>query len=374
MQRVALSWLVFELTGSALFVALSYSLPQVSFALLGPFVGALADRVNRKYLLISAVSMMVIGMVGLSLLVYTTSEAIWPVISIAMALGVAMSTYFLCVQVLVLDVVEREDAMNGLSLWWVGMRAVSAIGAVISGVVIDRTGTWPAFMAAAVLFGLAILAISLMRHRPKPRVVRPLAVLPEIKAGFNHIFQARELAVLLLVVLVVEAFAWGTPSLLAIFASDRVFDVGATGLGVLSAAFSLGGMFGAAILANFGDFRQKGVGLFFVALIASIFLVGFSQAPWFPLATVLLAGLGAALAAFDTLNTVLIQGNVADEMRGRALGALQIPVGIAPAGPLLMGFLAGFLGVQAAVSLGAAVVFVVALGVWLIVPKVRRLE
>ena len=374
MQRVAVSWLVWELTHSALFVALSFSLPQVSFVLLGPFVGAVADKINRKFLIIGAQVMMCVGNAGLAVLVYTGSETTWLVILIAMGLGVAMSTYFLSVQAMVFDIVDRKDAMNGLSLWFVGMRAISAVGAIAGGFIIDWVGIWPAFMTASIVYVLAAGTMMLIRHRPKPRTGPTVSVLSDLKDGLRHILGSRELAALLVLTTIAEAFGWGTPSLLAIFASDRVFDVGPRGLGFLNAAFAIGGMVGAAGLAAVGDFRRKGAALAVALVMTAVALAAFSQVPWFALAMVLLIALGAVLAVYDTVNTVLIQGNVGEEMRGRALGAIQIAIGLGPVGPLLMGFAAGFVGVQTAVGMGAAIVLVGAMAVSMAAPGVRRME
>ncbi|MBM3944207.1 MAG: MFS transporter [SAR202 cluster bacterium] len=372
MQRVAISWLVLELTDSPFMVALSFSLPQIPYVLIGPFVGAVADRVNRKYMLIGAQVVMCAGTGGLAALVYTESGTVWLVIGIAVVLGVAMSVNFLSMQALVFDIVEPQDRMNGLSLWFVGMRAISAVGALLGGEIIERTGIWPAFMASSIVYALSGITFTLMRYRSKLRTGPVASVMENLKAGLRHMLGSRELASLLLLAAVAEAFGWGIPSLLAIFASDAVYDVGPRGLGILSAAFAFGGMVGSAALAFARDFKRRGLGLTVALAVTSVTLAGFSQAPWFVLAVVLLAALGVVLAAYDTFSTLLVQANVPEGMRGRAFGALQIASGVGPVGPLMMGFMAGFMGVQTAVGAGAAVVLAVA--VLVAAPRVRRME
>ena len=374
MQRIAISWFVLELTDSPLLVALAYSLPQVPYVVLGPFMGAVADRVNRKLMLVGAQAVTCIGTAVLAVLVATDTDAVWLVMFIAVLLGMALSVNFLSVQTIIYDVVGPKDAMNGLSLWFVGIRAVGAAGVLLGGEIIERVGIWPAFVVSSAVYILAGFVFSLLHYKSRTSLEPGISVMENLKLGMRYMLGSRELTGLLVLAAAAEAFGWGVVSLFAIFASDDVFDVGPRGLGIMTAAFAVGGVVGSAALASVRDVGRKGMVLTLALAASAVMLAGFSQADWFALSVVLLAGLGMTLAAYDTLSMLLIQTHVPEGMRGRAIGALQMTSGVGPVGPLMMGAVAGGIGVQTAVGIGAGAILAVGAAVSVVAPKVRAMR
>ncbi|MBM3947961.1 MAG: MFS transporter [SAR202 cluster bacterium] len=374
MQRIAISWLVLELTDSPLLVALAYSLPQAPYVILGPFAGALADRVNRKLMLVGAQAVTCAGTAVLAVMVATGTDPAWLVMLIAVLLGMALSVNFVSVQTIIYDVVGPKDAMNGLSLWFVGIRGVGAVGALTGGEVIEQVGIWPAFAASSGVYVLAGGVFTLMRYRSRISVEPGASMMENLKTGLRYMLGSRELTSLVVLSTAAEAFGWGVVSLFAVFASDAVFDIGPRGLGIMTAAFAVGGVVGSAALASVRDVGRKGLVLTLAIVAAAVVLAGFSQSDWFALSVVLLAVFGLTLAAYDTLTILLIQEHAPEGMRGRAVGALQVTSGVGPVGPLTMGALAGGIGVQTAVGIGAGVLLAAVGVVSAVVPKVRAMR
>ena len=145
LQRLAVSWLILTMTGSAFQVALAFGLYFMPNLLLGSFCGAVADRVNRKALLVAVQSLNLLASMLLTFIVIADVAQVWSVLGIALLFGIGMSFGIPTTQALVYDVVGPRDAHNAIALQSVVMRFVGAIGAVAGGILIETVGFGAAF-------------------------------------------------------------------------------------------------------------------------------------------------------------------------------------------------------------------------------------
>ena len=374
LQRLAVSWLILTMTGSAFLVALSFGLYFMPNLLLGPISGAVADRVNRKALVVAVQGLNLLASVLLTFIVIADVAQVWSVLGISLLFGIGMSFGIPTTQALVYDVVGPRDAHNGIALQSVVMRFVGALGAVAGGVLIETLGFGAAFLAAASSYGLGLFIISQMGHRPIQRLAQSTSVMFNLMEGFKLFIGNRFLATFLVMAMVAEAFGYGAIALLPLIASDEVLGVGAGGLGIMNGAMSFGATLGALSLAASTELKHKGTTLLAAFLFCGLLTGGYSQSGVFPLTLLLLGGFGLAQGIFDTLEVILLQQNVPDEMRGRIMGAWTFCIGVGPIGALSLGFLAERIGVQNAVGISGALLVLAAIMVAAGVPRLRTLS
>ncbi len=372
MQRIAVSWLVLTTTGSAFLVALSFGLYFLPNLLLGPFSGAVADRLNRKRLLVAVQSLNVMASLILMMMSVSDFDQTWLVLLIALVFGIGMSFGIPTTQVLVYDLVGARDARNGIALQSVVMRSVGAVGAVVGGVLIETLGFSATFLAAACCYGLGLVAISVIGYRPIELPAGAESVFFKLIEGFSFFFRDRLLTIMLVMAMLMEAFGYGAVSLLPVFAGEDVLNVGSGGLGVMNGALSIGAAFGALYIGASAESMKMNMKLLFSFLFCGLLTVAYSQSGLFLLSVVLLAGFGLAEGLFTTLVVLLLQQNVPDRMRGRVMGAWTFCIGMGPIGAMLIGYLAEIIGVQHAVGISGALLVLATLIVAVAVPVLRK--
>jgi hypothetical protein len=172
---------------------------------------------------------------------------------------------------------------------------------------------------------------------------------------------------------ITEVLGFSHMTMLPVFAKE-VLHVGPAGLGYLTAVRQAGGLLGLALLANLRDYRRKGLLMFIIATAFGIGLMGFSLSTALVYFIVVLAAVNACAMSVDTLYKTLMQSNVPDEQRGRAMGSWVLSIGVAPVGHLGVGGLATALGAQGALLVNGALLAGVSLAAAIGLPKIRRLE
>ena len=372
MQRIAVSWLVLTTTGSAFLVALSFGLYFLPNLLLGPFSGAVVDRVNRKRLLVAVQSLNVMASLVLMMIVISDVQQTWLVLLVALVFGIGMSFGIPTVQVLVYDLVGPRDARNGIALQSVVMRSVGAVGAVAGGILIETLGFSATFLAAACCYVLGLVTISLIRYRPIELPTKAESVVYKLIEGFRFFFSNRLLTIILAMAMMVEAFGYGAVSLLPVFAGEAVLGVGSGGLGVMNGALSIGAAFGAFYLGASTESMRMNIKLLVSFLFCGLFTVAYSQSGVFLVSVVLLAGFGLAEGMFTILVVLLLQQNVPSQMRGRVMGAWTFCIGVGPVGAMSIGYLAETIGVQYAVGISGALLVLATSIITVTVPRLRK--
>ena len=374
LQRVSVSWLVLRLTDSPILVALAFGMYFLPSAFLGPFSGTLADRVNRKMLLVSVHSVSLIASLLLATLVITDVVQVWAVLAVVLCVGMGISFMMPSIQTLVYDIVGPRDAQNGIALLPAAFKLVGIVGAVAGGILIETIGMGSTFLVSAGTSAVGVLTISLMCYTPAPPTAALESVVANLVEGFKFFARTPALTWIVGMTMIVEGLGYGSLGLLPIFADREVLDVGASGLGIMNGAIAFGGMLGALALAARGEIRYKGRLLLAVFLVYGFFIGGFSQSNVFVLSLAFLACWGLVQGIYNTTGVLLMQQHVPNEMRGRAMGAWALCIGMDPFGALFLGFLSTYMGVQNAVGLAGVLVLASALVVTAAVPQVRSLS
>ncbi len=362
MQLVAMSWLVYRLTGSAFLLGVVGFCGQLPSFFLAPLAGVFADRWNRHRTVVVMQALAMLQAFILAALVLCRVIAVWHIVLLSVLLGVVTAFEVPARQAFLIQMVEGREALtSAIGLNSSMFNAARVIGPALAGFTIEFTGEGICFLLNGLSYIAVIVALLAMRL-PPPEPAAPRGnVLTELVDGLRYVAgfpPIRE--ILLLLVFVNLASIPLTNVLLPIFAKN-VLAGDARTLGMLSSAMGVGALLGALRLA----FRKSVLGLGRqIAWSAALFGLGliafsFSSVLW--LSMVLLAAAGFALMLGTASGNTIVQTIVDDSKRGRVMSFYVMAFfGVGPLGSLLAGSLTGRLGAPHVAQLGGAMVAVAA--------------
>lgn len=346
MTRIATSWLVYRLTGSALLLGVVGFAGQVPSFALAPFAGVLVDRWNRHRLLVATQVLAMLQSLALAVLALTGLINIWHVIALSIFQGVINAFDMPARQAFVVEMVERrEDLPNAIALNSSMVNAARLLGPSIGGVVIAAVGEGWCFMIDGVSY-LAVIA-SLLAMKFTPRANKPkkgVNMLAQLREGWRYASGFAPIRKVLMLLALVSLVGMPYTVLMPVFANE-ILRGGPNTLGLLMAASGVGALVGAMFLAA----RRSVLGLGkYIPLTAAAFGAGlvafsFSRVLWLSLPLMVLTGLGF-MVQMAASNTVL-QTIVEEDKRGRVMSFYTMAfMGTAPFGSLLAGSLAERIG------------------------------
>ena len=372
MNWVVTGWLVFELTGSAFVTAASSAISMVPFFFLGAVSGAVADRMNRSRLLriVTVAAVVTSGAMAAALL--ADLARLWHILALTALGGCATAFLMTTRQSLTYDIVGAKLALNGMSLNSVSMQVGLVCGSLLSGIIISAIGAGGQFLVIGLVylasggFALFIHTSTGAREHPPQSVVRVLAEYVGIMR------RNRTLVTLMLLTGLNELFGFTHMSLLPVIAKE-VLGLGAVGLGVLTGVRQIGGIAGQIGLAALGNFRRKGLLMFAIMASFGVCLMALVVVTDVVYYVAVLSLATACAMCVDTLHMTLMQENVAEHERGRAMGAWTLSIGVAPVGHLGLGALAGAVGAPWALFVSGAVLLGASAATAAGLPRIRRL-
>jgi MFS family permease len=348
MGNVATGWLALETGGGPLAVGIVFAARAMPSLLFGLAAGALADRFERRRLLLVVALLGSFLAVTLGRLVGGGSIALWQVASIAFLNGCIQVTDPPARQALVFDIVGRAAAPNAIALNAVASRLMGAVGAFAGGLAIPTLGIANCYflVAAAFLLGGALSAtipIETVDHsvRSRPTFARSLA-----DAG-RLVFERPFVRTLVFAAMACEVFAFSYQTAVPGFARD-VLRAGAEGLGTLTAASSVGATVAVIVLAGLPRTTRREPLLAAVYVAYGLAILALAMTSSLFVATLIMVVIGACASSFDALEQMMIQLAVPDDQRGRAVGIWVFSIGTAPIGHLEVGALASLVGAPAA--------------------------
>ena len=373
MDQIALNWLVYQLSGSAVQLALLNLFrlaPILFFTLVG---GVIADRAERRKLLFVTQFVAMMLAFILATLVLTGVVQIWMVFIIAIGRGVVLSFNQPARQSLISDLVPREDLKNAIALNSATLNLSRVLGPMLGGLLIATVGVVGAFYLNAFSFLAVLWGLALMRFPERAPRKTKTSVLTDLAGGMRYLQSRPTLRTLVLLALV--PFILGMPymTMLTVFASD-VLEVGGGGLGLLTACSGVGAVVGALWVAGKAQRMPLGRVMVFGMMAFGAVLIVFSLSSWFWVSVVAVMAVGAAQQIYMASNNALIQTHVEEEYRGRVLSTLFLNRGLVPLGTVIAGFGTSLFGVQATMAGMAGLLLVLALGVDRLAPGTRDLE
>ncbi len=372
-ERLATGWVVLNETESVFLTAASFAVRQAPQLLLAPIGGAVADRFSRgKIMLIGGIYKAIV-LAFLALIAANNLEPLWLVFVILAFSGVGQSFEIPAVQGMVTSSVPREVRMNAVAVQSTGMRAVGAVGALAAGFAISALGVPVTFIVSGVVFAFGgFLALLADRGLRKRVLDRTNSMVGDVIDGLRLMSSLPIVRMILITAVMVEIFGFAYGAIMPAVAKQAL-NVDEKGLGTLTMMAGVGSVFGSAFLMVLGNFRRKGLLLIAVALAYGVFLSTFAASGSYIVALVLIMGVGASAAAFDAMQWTLLQLNVPDDMRGRAVGAWVFAIGCGWIGQLGLGAVGEVIGVQWALAGAGLTVIATGVVVLAISPALRRI-
>jgi len=349
-ERLATGWVVLNETNNVFLTAATFAVRQAPQLIAAPIGGAISDRFSRgKILFLAGVYKLII----LSILAFIAAnglEPLWLVFVILAFSGIGHSFEIPSIQGMVTGSVPRDVRMNAVAVQSTGMRAVGALGALVAGFAIDSFGVPATLVASGLFFTLGGTVALIVNQGAVTSVAQQTgSVVRDVIEGLKLMTRLPIVRMILITAVLVEIFGFAYGAIMPAVAREAL-EVDVTGLGMLTMMAGIGSVVGSAFLMALGNFSRKGLLLIGIAISYGTFVATFSASGSYVIALVLIMGVGASAAAFDAMQWTLLQLNVPDEMRGRAVGAWVFAIGFGWIGHLGLGAVGEAVGVQWALA------------------------
>ena len=372
-QFLVRSVLAYKLTDSAFALGLVNLAVALPMLIISPFGGVVADRVEKRRLIMIGQALLLLNEVLVFVLLVTGYLAFWHLCVAAFAMGCLFPFIMPARQSIVVSIVGRKGLANAMALQMGGMNAARVVAPVTAGLVIAFVGVRWMYAVAVLLYLIALSAMSRVdRSPPSPRLQKK-SVLGDLMDGVRYVRGDPPVRVLLLLSMVPIIFAMPFQMLLVVFSTD-VWHRGTTGLGLLQAAAGLGGIMGSAFVAMRGDSPRK-LRMMMVSLLAfggTLFL--FALSPWFLLALPLVLLADVFASTFNTILGTAIQVLIPDEVRGRVNSLMMMTFGLTPLGTLPVAAAAQAWGAPAAVAGATVLMTAISLAFFFLSPALRGID
>lgn len=367
MQRFAQQWLILTLTGSAFYLGLDAfigELPLLLFTLIG---GVIADRHDRRHLLMASQGLQMTCALALTALVFFDLVEIQYILALSFLSGLAQAFGGPAFQSLVPTLVPRATVPNAVALNSIQFNLAQMVGPLIGGIVLATLGMVACFGLNSVSFLVVIVVLALMRL-PLPAPNRRQRMLAELKGGLSYV--KADNALLWLTLLATATTTLGLPirAFLPVFAAD------ATHLSWMMTALGGGAVTGALTVAWLGKFEHMGRTLLTVQIVFGGLVATFALVPLSAVSYVVLYLGGAALLMVFSLTNSLVQLAVPDELRGRVISIYLVAFrGGMPLGSLVSGYFITLTSAPAVIAVNGVLLMLVGGYVLLRSPTVRGL-
>jgi predicted MFS family arabinose efflux permease len=373
MQNVAQGWLVLTLTNSAFWLGVVGFAGSVPFLLFTLFGGVIADRVDKRRLLIVTQTVMMTLAFVLAALAWLKLINVWGVIVIAFLNGMAMAMNAPSYQALVPRLVEREDLTNAIALNSAQFNLSRILGPTLGGYAMALIGVAGNFFLNGVSFLAVLWALTLIRYPDQPQVNHP-SLLSSLRQGFAYLRANRQMYVLIWMTAVASFFAIPFLTFIPYFARMQLHS-DETGLGWLLAASGTGAVLGAVTVASLGKIRHRGAVVAFGGCVFFSAIIGFCYSTRFGLSQCLLLFEGYSAILMISSFNVAIQHLSSDAMRGRVMSIYATGfLGLPPLGALVAGELSRHIPTGHALAMMSGTALVLFLGIYTFSPALRELD
>jgi MFS family permease len=372
-QGIVRPWLAYQLTDSAMalgYVSAAVALPMLFLA---PFGGVLADRMERRRLIMTAQSLAIASECIALALLLTNRLEFWHLVVTAAMMGCAFPLIMPARQAIVVNIVGKSGLGAAVALNMAGVNVTRVLGPAIAGFLIPIIEVTGVYMMNLTLYGFALLAMTRVHRVRPPANVRETSIAKNMADGFRYVWSNRLILVLLAYGLVPMFLAMPFQALLVVFAED-VWQVGSVGLGTLNAAAGIGAVAGSVLVATrAGDAGR--LRLMMLSVVAFGFLLAaFAGSPWFWPAVGLVFAANIFASIFGTLNNTAIQLLIPDAVRGRISSFLMMSFSLPLLGTLPVSAAAERFGAPLAVGVASILAVVAAFAFYVFSRNLRALD
>ncbi len=370
MQRTAVYWLVYDLSGSAFYLGMVVFCGQFPSFMLSILGGVVSDRYNRFRVLVSTQVISLVQAATLTTLVFSDNYTVWQLLSLSVMLGCINAFDVPARQAMIYDMIDKKEHLPGaIALNSSMINAARVIGPAIAGIVLEKFGAEICFMSNAVSFVAVIVSLLFMKLPPFVHRDRNTSVKEDLSEGFNYLKNTPEISKVMLMLACVGFLSLPYVTLLPVYGRD-VFTGSASTFGLLNSFVGLGAVAGALFLASLRIGTNLRKVLFRCTIVFGIGLIAFSHMPSFPIALICIAITGFGMMAQTTISNTIIQTTVAPAMRGRVISYYAMAFfGTQPIGGLLVGTIAHAFGAPLTILLQGIATLMIAV---MFFPFLRR--
>jgi MFS family permease len=370
MQMTAQSWLVLTLTHSSTDLGFVLALQTLPILLLAPYGGVVADRVDKRRLMVVLQIAMGVQALVLGLLTVAGAVRFWEVCLLAVILGLNNAFENSARQAFVREMVGPDELRNAVTLNSVTVNAARAVGPAIGGVLIATVGIGTCFLINAGSFAAVVTSLLVMNRaalRPSPPVGRARG---QLREGVRYARRTPTIAIPLAMMSLVGLLAYEFPVSLPVLA-ERTFHGGAEAYGFMTAAMGIGAVIGGLFTAARG---RTGLRPMIIASVGfGVAILVTAVAPVIGLAYVALLFAGWASVSFIAIGNSTIQLSAAPDMRGRAIALWQVAFqGTTPIGGPAVGWIIALSGARAGLAAGGVACLVAGAGGLLLARRASR--
>ena len=373
MEGVAQGWLILELTNSPLLLGLTgltFAVPTIALTLLG---GVIADRADRRRIMIFSQSASALNFLLLATLVVSGWIALWHVMAVAFVSGCVRAFDRPSRMALLPQMVPQEDIANAVAVGGTIWQLNRLVGPALAGMLIYLIGIGPTYYFC---FGASLIAVGLwlgIRLTSPSSAPAAGGVLQHMAEGLNFIRNNEIYFMFIALIFFNSAFGMSYLILMPVFARN-VLNVGSQGFGFLQSFGGAGALVGVLAVAWFSHSRRKGLQALSVAMSFGGLLITFAASKSYALSLALAFALGIASQLYMTTISTVLQVNLPNQLRGRVMGIYGLAWELMPVGGMIAGTIAEFAGAPIAVGFGGFMVAAMALLITIFYPSIRRLE
>jgi MFS family permease len=360
----ARGWLIVQLTDSALLLGAVGGTWAVAFGLGSIPMGMLADRVNRRNLLVLGNGVTFLVTLAVGVLVVTDVVAIWHLLAAGAIDGLLFAVRFPAGQAITARLVPRQHLMNAISLNTASHSLPNVAGPAVGGVLIAVLGIAAAYFATTGAFLLALammLGVAASFGHVERAAVSSLK--NDLREAYEYLLAHRDLLQLTWAMLVPFILGQSYVLLLPLFV-EKELGRGPETFGALSATLGAGGVIGAMAVATFGKQHQLARLMFAGILGTGACAVAYGLSQWVPVTGAVLFAAGAAESALFAAYETLLLLRLPDEIRGRVMGLMFAVVAMFPIGAIVAGAVADVIGLRALAVIEGTIIVAMASVVW----------
>jgi len=353
LEMLAIGLYAYQITGSALIVAMLSMLRVLPMGLFGAFLGAAADRFERRSALILVVAVSMTATFTLALLASLGLIAVWHLALASFVNGICWAADNPVRRMMIGDVVGPDRMGKAMSLDAGTNNASRILGPTTSGLLLAQFGIASVFWLSVVLYAVSLAAVLGVRVRSRPAAAHPDSFFTSIREGLAWVRRDQRMIGVLIITVYFNVFGWPFTSMIPVIGTDQL-RLDPTGVGMLASCEGVGGLAGAILIASLA--RSHWYGRIYVYAVAAYFtmVIAFATAPVVALAAAALLMSGMLSTGFAVMQATLVYRYSPEAMRARLLGVLSVCIGTSPLGFFYLGFLTEILPPRlATLALGA---------------------
>ena len=338
MQIVAQGWLIYRLSHSAFLLALDQFLAGIPIFLFSLIGGVVADRTERRKILLISQYIQMASAATLTILVALGLTHVWPILCLSFASGFAQAFGGPAYQALIPTLVDREDMPNAIALNSIQFNLAVTVGPALAGITLAHLGEKWCFGLNALSFLAPVVSLSIINARYLPEKSGE-SMFKSLKQGIHFIWRQGAMVALIILAFAMTFLSMPMRTYIPVFVKD-IFHRGPETYGNLLSLMGVGSIIGSLGVASLGNISKKGRFALSMLMLLGAGIAGFSLSKFLPVSYAMLILVGASMMAVFATVTSLVQLNVANEMRGRVMSVYNFAFrGGMPIGNLASGWL-----------------------------------